>query len=382
MAAHPKYTLAANPQSDDYLHELCFTKIEHNSGRLSMVHGDSGAIRGTYTANYRLENSQLILSIIRDQDEPDDSNINDELEEEFSIPYTIETGPFVFFHPYNSDSFAEQKISIYTKRFVFEFDPFSIGYLQDRHNREKYQQHIQRTLEYLEKQKQINLQKRRLFADIHHGMQNVYYNLDHEQESTVELFLNAGNLLPHYCINHVDIKLVYNPTTHPMLDDVDYSIIQEIHQAHVAAHETGNYNHSGGIVFLHASNGNCLASAIYSYDKIGFEERAYTSEELASFSAHRLSISTTYSIPIYSLILHSVKWSSDINSIDNNDLLQLKDHFYRTIGIYLMNRDLICNCTYATSINPADIADFESIYGLVAGQGFVSRVDFDHIWRH
>jgi hypothetical protein len=270
---------------------------------------------------------------------------------------------------------------VFSKRYVFEVDPFSVASMSDRHDVEKYSSQISRRKEHISKHMANIQQNHRLFRERCYGLDNVYYDRDDMQELTVQELLDTGKNLQHYHLNNVPILLGYRPSVFPLLNDANHQKILELHQTFKAKRDAKSYDFECGMVFLHAPSAECLAACIFSSNILGSEERSFSDEHLATREEWMKDYPKTYHVSIFELTIHCLKWSTNIATISSENLRELQEHFYKSIVQYILHGEIILVCTYDPSIDPADILIFERIYGLTAGRGEISAKHFRDRYR-
>lgn len=133
--------LEANPHFYDYLHRISL----YDDGTCEFVDGAGQcvnlAIKGEFYFNYNDDKEDSgYIKFYFDTDRPEGNNDgssdtdNKDFDKKFQVNFKIQTGPFIMLDEivWNS-TFDNRSVSIYSKRFVFDADPFQ-GLYQNREN--------------------------------------------------------------------------------------------------------------------------------------------------------------------------------------------------------------------------------------------------------
>lgn len=129
--------LQANPDYYDYIHRLQL----NDDGTASLCDGGGQMINFKGNANYRIEYDPdgnggtlklfdiVLKNVYNEKQIPTDSS-------EMNIKFTIEHGQFMLTEGriWSVRSIFDEKLIIYTKRYVFETDPLKLGYRMRQYN--------------------------------------------------------------------------------------------------------------------------------------------------------------------------------------------------------------------------------------------------------
>lgn len=133
--------LEANPHFYDYLHRISL----YDNGTCEFVDGGGQcinlAIKGEFYLNYYTDaeySGYIDFYFDTDHEKYDHSELSDSdnmnFDKQFKVKFKVEQGPFVMLDEivWNS-TFENRDITVYSRRFVFDADPFD-GLYQNREN--------------------------------------------------------------------------------------------------------------------------------------------------------------------------------------------------------------------------------------------------------